>query len=269
MAVAQWGLGCYERFLDGDGEAWLAAALKAGDFLVETQEREGPVRGGWYEPNDYPHTFDIRGPWLSAMAQGQCASLLARLYRESGRAGFAEAARAGLRPGAVPTAELAGQPFPEEYPTEPPSFVLNGAVFALWGLHDASRMLGDDAAGTAFGVGVDTLARNIHRWDTGYWSRYDLYPHPVKNVASPWYHTLHVNQLRALNALAPRPELDHARIRFEEYARSPVKRSRALVRKVAFRLLVPKNPDVARKLPWTRQPWSSPTTRSRRRSASE
>ena len=83
MAVPQWGLGAYERYLAGDGEQWLAAAVAAGRYLVAEQAREGELGGAWFEPFDYPHTFDVRGPWISAMAQGQCASLLVRLHRET------------------------------------------------------------------------------------------------------------------------------------------------------------------------------------------
>ena len=118
-----------------------------------------------------------------------------------------------LSPLSVPSSEggacalLDGRPFPEEYPTQPPSFVLNGAIFALWGLRDVAVGLGHAEAGRAFEDGVDALAASIHRWDTGSWSLYDLFPHPVPNVASGAYHALHVAQLEAMVQLAPRPEL--------------------------------------------------------------
>ena len=32
---------------------------------------------------------------------------------------------------------------------------------------------------------TETLAAHVDRWDTRFWSRYDLYPHPIVNVASP------------------------------------------------------------------------------------
>lgn len=242
VAVAQYGLGCYERFLHGEGGSWLAAALQAGRHLVREQDEDG----GWREPRDTRHTFRIRGPWLSAMAQGQGASLLVRLHAETGEEQLAEAARAALGPLGVPAADggvlalLDGHPFPEEYPTEPPSFVLNGGVFALFGVYDVAAGLGDAAAERELGELVDGLAANIDRWDTGSWSRYDLYPHPVVNVASSRYHRLHVTQLAALGLIAPRPELERARERFERYAASPAKRVQAFARKALFRLVVRK-----------------------------
>jgi heparosan-N-sulfate-glucuronate 5-epimerase len=259
MAVAQYGLGCYERHLSREGDGWLDAAKAAGEYLLAEQTRDGGVRGGWAEPFDYPHTYDIRGPWLSAMAQGQSASLLVRLFRELGDERFAAAARLGLEPMRVSTraggvrAELAGGPFPEEYPTDPPAHVLNGAIFSLWGYHDVGSALDDEAAQHDFREGVDVLAGSIERWDAGYWSRYDLYPHVIANVASPAYHTLHVNQLRALEALAPHPDLRRVRLRFERYSESRTSRGRAFARKAAFRILIPRNRTTAQRLPWNRR----------------
>jgi heparosan-N-sulfate-glucuronate 5-epimerase len=262
MAVAQWGLGCFERYVSGEGDRWLDAAAAAGDQLVAEQQQEGTRFGGWAEPFDYPHTYDVRGPWLSAMAQAQCSSLLVRLFGELGREPFAEAARSGLEPMRVSTseggvrAELDGGPFPEEYPTNPPAHVLNGAIFALWGYYDVAEALDDDVARRDFTEGVDVLAAAIDRWDNGYWSRYDLYPHVMANVASSAYHTLHVNQLTALQRLAPRPSLENARVRFLRYADSPTCRARAYGAKAAFRLLIPRNRRLAQRLPWNLVPRS-------------
>jgi heparosan-N-sulfate-glucuronate 5-epimerase len=248
MAVAQWGLGSYERYLLGEGDEWLAGAIEAGDHLVAQQQRGGTRDGGWLEPNEHPHTFRTPVPWLSAMAQGQCASLLVRIYSATGVDRFAASALNALKPMALATpdggarATLDGRPFPEEYPTDPPSFVLNGAIFSFWGYYDVWRGLGDQGAGRAFLEGVSTLAENLHRWDMGFWSRYDLYRHPVVGVcvASNFYHALHINQLHAMALIHPSPEFERVRALFERYAESPWCRSRAFTQKVIFRLVVPK-----------------------------
>ena len=195
----------------------------------------------------YPHTYALDPPWVSAMAQGEGASLLVRLHAETGDERYAEAARRAPRPMGVPSSEggacalLDGRPFPEEYPTQPPSFVLNGAIFALWGLRDVAVGLGHAEAGRAFEDGVDALAASIHRWDTGSWSVYDLFPHPVPNVASGAYHALHVAQLEAMHELAPRAELAAAAGRFAAYAASPARQAGALARKALFRVAEPRS----------------------------
>lgn len=257
IALGQWGLAAFERHVAGERGNWLEAALGAGEHLVSAQLADGPRTGAWVEPENYPHTFRMRGPWLSAMAQGHCVSLLVRLHRETGRSEFADAALRALAPLDVPTADggamapLGGRPFPEEYPTTPASYVLNGAIYAIWGVYDAALGLEDEHAKEMFSGYVDTLVDNLARWDCGYWSLYDLYRHPgVSNVASSSYHALHINQLRALHQLAPRAELADMADRFEEYAARPTARLRALAHKVAFRLVVPRNSVIGDRLPW-------------------
>jgi hypothetical protein len=143
---------------------------------------------------------------------------------------------------------LDGGAWPEEDPTAPPSYVLNGGIFALWGLYDVGAGLGDADAARAFEEGAGLLAANLHRWDTGYWSRYDLFPHPVLNVASSFYHALHISQLEAMNVIAPRPEFADTARRFQGYAGSRVCRNRAFARKALFRLAVPRNEFMSKRM---------------------
>ena len=228
IAFAQYGLGAHERYVHGEGEEWLAAARGVGDKLCEGQAEDG----SWKQLFDLPHTYHLKAPWISAMAQGEAASLLTRLHRATGEDRYAEAAAKSLPP--MPMAPLPdGSPFPQEYPTDPPSHVLNGALFAIWGLHD-----GGDADGFEDAIGA--LTRNLHRWDTGRWSLYDLYPHPIENWASLAYHELHANQLSATAALRPHPELTMAADRFASYMQSPAHRARAFAHKAVFRVRVPR-----------------------------
>jgi peptidoglycan/xylan/chitin deacetylase (PgdA/CDA1 family) len=258
VATAQWALGAYERYLEGDGEEWLGCALDAGRYLVDDLEEGGTSDGAWLHWHEMPHTYRLRPPWISAMAQGEGASLLVRLYAETGEEGFADAARHALKPLSVPVrrggvrALLGGGPFFEEYPTDPPSFVLNGGIFAMWGCYDVGVGLDDAGAMQEFQDAVDVLARNINRWDTGYWSLYDLFPHPVfPNVASSAYHALHITQLRAMQRIAPRRELEDTVERFEGYAQDRGNPARAFAVKAAFRLVTPRNPSLAHRLPWS------------------
>lgn len=261
VVLAQWGLGAYERHLAGEGSAWLTAAVAAGRHLLANQE-EG---GGWPHLWDYVHTYPLAAPWLSAMAQGEGASLLVRLHLATGEDVFATAARRALQPlarsaarGGVRTETPSG-PFLEEYPTDPPSLVLNGAIFAIWGYYDAAVGLEDADAEESFQQCVDALAKALPRYDVGFWSRYDLFPHPVTNLASPFYHDLHINQLRALHRLIPRSEFKLAADRFAHYRESRLDRARAFFHKTFFRLLVPRNRVLAHRMPWrSRRPSMSP-----------
>ena len=254
VALAQFGLGAYERWVAGQGDEWLAAARGAGDHLLATQQSDG----SWIQEEPFKHTFPVRAPWRCGMAQGEAASLLVRLYLTTRESRFADSARAALAPLSVPTseggvlAELDGMPWPEEYPTDPPSYVLNGAIFAIWGWRDVGVGLDDSKALQAFNDGVDGLAANLHKFDTGWWSLYCLFPLPVKPVASSFYHALHISQLDAMNMLAPRPEFKVIRDRWAANAESAYSRRRAFLTKAAFRVAIPRNRLFARRMPWTR-----------------
>ncbi len=254
VATAQWGLGSFERYLANEGEEWLAAAIGAGDYMLDDQD----PGGGWIHGMPMAHSYLIHPPWISGMAQGEGASLLVRLYEQTGEERYADAALRALEALRKPVgaggarAMLGGGPFFEEYPTEPPSYVLNGGIFALWGCYDVATALDDARAAEDFAEGLDTLARNIERWDTGYWSLYDLFPHPgIRNVASSAYHSLHIMQLRAMQIIAPRPELRDAATRFEGYATSRLNTRRAFATKALFRVITPRNRVLAHRMPWS------------------
>jgi len=255
----QWALGSYERFLATGDESWLAGARGAGDWLCEEQQRGGRQDGGWIKDFPYKHTYRVAPPWVSGMAQGQGASLLVRLHLTTGDERYADAALRALNPMREPVAaggvgaELDGGFFPEEYPTDPPSHVLNGGIFGLWGCRDVALALSDPGASELDTQGTESLARSLPRYDTGRWSRYDLYPHPVVNVAHITYHRLHIVQLRAMAAITADPRFERTAARFEQYAASRARRADAFARKALFRVAVPRNQRLARALPWTRE----------------
>ncbi len=194
----------------------------------------------------------------SGLAQGEGASLLVRLHLETGEDRFADGALRALAPLSVAQDEggvrgdLGGHPWPEEYPTTPQSHVLNGAIFALWGFRDVAVGLSDADAGRAFETGLDVAGGESASVRHGHWSLYSLFPHPIRNRASSFYHALHVSQLTAMGQLAPRPELAPVRDRWQGYSDSALCRRRAFAHKAVFRLLVPRNRVLAHRLPWNR-----------------
>lgn len=258
VGLIQWALGCHERYLAGDGERWLDAARWVGEELLELQQSDGPQAGGWVNNWPYKHTYRISPPWLSGMAQGQGASLMVRLHRATGEERYAAAAVSALAPMKKPGSEggvaapLGPGRVPEEYPTQPASHVLNGCIFGLWGCYDVAAALADPDAASLAKDGIGALAGALSRYDTGWWSRYDLYPHPVTNMASPMYHRLHINQLRAMSMIDSDPRFAATADRFERYAASSLNAARAYSLKILFRLAVPRNRWLAHRLPWAR-----------------
>jgi hypothetical protein len=197
------------------------------------------------------HTYRLEPPWTSALAQGETVSLLLRAAGAFGEPAFADAAErasASLVDATSPlVATTADGPVLQEYPTDPPAHVLNGWIYALFGLYDLGIASADGVsasravAGESFRLGCEALARRLplyRVWPN--WSRYDLYPHPLAHVASPFYHRLHVELLASLAELAPDRRYDEAAAAWERGAQSTAGTAAAVARKVAFRLLRPR-----------------------------
>jgi hypothetical protein len=118
----------------------------------------------------------------------------------------------------------------------------------MWGVYDVGRALGEDSATALFKELGHSLEANIDRWDTGYWSRYCLFPgHRIEMLASSFYHGLHISQLTATERLFPSEVLTSTRIRWQGYAQKRVNRWRVIAKKGAFRITIPRNKSLA---PW-------------------
>jgi hypothetical protein len=125
----------------------------------------------------------------------------------------------------------------EEYLVNPPTHILNGFMWALWGVFDFWLARSDASAKQIFDRGVETLVRNLPRFDTGYWSLYEQSGTGLKMLASPFYHRLHIVQLRVMSMLTGDARLAAIADRWEGYAERRSNRTRALVEKSIFKLL--------------------------------
>lgn len=251
-SVAQLGIGAWQ--LAKSEPTWLKVTSAAAHWLAGQLDDSGQLVVPWA----MSHTYELEPPWISAMTQGEAVSLFLRAAPEddSPHELFSATARAViplLDPSPVITQTPEG-PVLQEYPTNPPAHVLNGWIFGLWGLYDLSTMgetefISADLArrtASAFEEGVSALATRLPRYDAWGWSRYDLFPHPIVHVASPFYHRLHIEQLLATNELAPDPRLQEMATRWERSSRSPVAQAAAVSRKVAFRMIRPRRRQVRR-----------------------
>ena len=124
----------------------------------------------------------------------------------------------------------------EEYVGSPPTHILNGFIWAAWGVHDYYLATGENTAKVLFQAAVKTLLKNLAAYDLGFWSLYEQSGTRMKMVASPFYHQLHVAQLRVMHALTGEQTFADVASRWESYGRSRVKRTWAVCYKSAFKL---------------------------------
>ena len=87
-----------------------------------------------------------------------------------------------------------------------------------------------------FNRAAETLRKNLDRYDMGFWSLYEQSGTRLPMVASPFYHQLHIAQLRLMYRLTGDEIFSQYAERWEAYARSRAKRTRALCYKGAFKL---------------------------------
>ncbi len=208
VTIAQYALGNYDLYLATGQAPYREKLLQCADWFVANLVRHCADIWGWQHTYDN-QIYNLKKPWLSALAQGQALSVLARAYRETTAPVYLESGRKALRAFLVPVedgglvAKTAGGEFYEEYPSLQPSLVLNGFIFALWGLRDYYLVSSDSEAEERYRTGLQTLRLQLSQYHVYplSWSRYDLYPFAVTNISSIFYHKLHIQQFLAMGVL--------------------------------------------------------------------
>src|SRR5947209_4541654 len=243
IAIAQYGLGNYNLYARTGEPERKARFLRAADWLRATAE---PNPGGlwvWMHKFDWEYRDTLRAPWFSGLAQGQGISLLVRAYNETGTADYLECAQQAfaaflvdVQDGGVACRDEANNLWFEEYIVSPPTHILNGFIWAIWGIYDYSLATNESAAQDLFTRGVRTLLHNLERYDLGFWSLYEQSGTRLPMIASRFYHRLHIVQLHVLYRLTRESKFLEFAERWSAYTHSRAKRTRALCYKAAFKL---------------------------------
>lgn len=243
IAIAQYGLGNFNLYLKSSEARRRERSLKAADWLGANLEKNPGGFWVWNHHFDFEYRTPLRAPWYSGLAQGQGISLLVRAHAETGNVAYLHAAMRGFEcmtadvaKGGVIFTDTKGHRWIEEYIVSPPTHILNGFMWAAWGVYDLALATGDERARKLWQDSLTTLKANLHRYDTGYWSLYEQSGTRMKMMASPFYHRLHIVQLRVMAKLSGDSFFTEFADRWERYQQSRVKRSRALVYKSVFKL---------------------------------
>jgi hypothetical protein len=243
IAIAQWGLGNYNLHRQAGNPSRREKFLKAADWLCHRLEPNPHGFAVWNHNFDWEYRTTLKLPWYSALAQGQGISVLVRAYAETRSATYLDAATRAFRSflastdqGGVSFTDNHGDLWFEEYIVSPPTHILNGFIWAAWGIHDYVLATGDAAAHNLFTRAVATLRNNLGRYDLGFWSLYEESGTRLPMLASPFYHRLHIVQLGVMHRLTSDKVFADWADRWEGYAKSRSRRTRALCYKCAFKL---------------------------------
>jgi hypothetical protein len=243
IAIAQWGLGNGNLFRQAGDPVHKSKFIAASDWLLLNLEQNSFGVWVWHHNFDWDYRTRLQAPWYSGLAQGQGISLLLRAHAITGNHAYLEGAHRAfdsfqvpVSQGGVTSVDSSGDTWFEEYIVDPPTHILNGFIWASWGILDYYAATRDSAACDLFQCAVRTLTRNLKRYDLGFWSLYELSGTRLPMVASPFYHALHIVQLRIMYALTGEDVFLRVADRWENYGRSAIKRTRAFCYKSVFKL---------------------------------
>ena len=244
IAVAQYGLGNYNLYLETQATEPKNRFLRVAEWLAESLSENAHGVPVWMHHFDWPYRETLAAPWYSGLAQGQGVSVLVRAHQETGENRYLVAAEKAMgsfqRPtqdGGVIHTDDSGDIWIEEYIVNPPTHILNGFIWGLWGVRDFALATGDQSASELWDRSIHTLETNLHRFDTGYWSLYELAGKGLPMVASTFYHRLHIVQLDIMARMTGRDAFAQMRDRWGSYEQKRWKKLRARTEKVAFKLL--------------------------------
>lgn len=234
-----YALGNFELYKSNHDDEKLIKCKRAGDWLVGNQTADGT----WLSPFKMPK-FNINPPSRSAMTQGLAMSFLLRAYDEIRIEEYLESAVSALEvfkraidEGGV-TSYTDGCSFYEEYPGQPVRHVLNGFIYALWGLYDMARFLDNNEAKNLFTAGLETLVKWLPEYDIGYWSLYHIDDSKQRhNPATVHYHKLHISQLEILHLITGKEIFKEYRDKWELYSQNRLNAVRTLPAKIAWDIL--------------------------------
>ena len=196
--IAQKALGHWDMWIISKRPAEKELFLKLCDWLVENQD----MRGGWSLWSQLG--LDFPSPY-SSMSQGEAISALVRAWSITQERNYLEATNRALgillhdileggTRRRVPEGSIL-----EEVPSSMPSGVLNGWIFALFGVYDYLLAQKNLQAKALLEETIGALVVYLPQYNAGYWSYYDL----TGTLASPFYHRLHIAQLKALELAFP------------------------------------------------------------------
>lgn len=203
VAIFQYGLGLYDLYLKTNAEKYLKKFLICANWALDNIDEKGRWNNFFF--------YTPRTPY-GAMAQGEGVSVLLRAYKETGDDKYLNTAKKAIDFMILPLEEGGTTKYENdsaylmEYTFK--GMVLNGAIFAWWGLYDFVTTIKDKGEyKDILNKTLDSLVKILPQFKCRYWSMYSL----DGLIASPFYHNLHVAQMEAMY------ELTHITI-FNEYA---------------------------------------------------
>lgn len=241
VVIAQYALGLISLLAKDnfDNKELEQKFINVANWFVKNKEQtKNGV--GWFIKTPYLH-YGLSVPWISAMAQGEAISVLSRAAKITKDDLYEQIAIDALVPFEYNVLDgglvnyFNSIPVYEEVPTVSKTMaVLNGFIFALFGLYDLYLLNKNSKANLLFNNGAESLVKLLPYFDFNHWTNYFLYEYPKKYYSSYTYHILVTEQLKALYILTGESLFNDYANKWDEYSKSFIKKNFALFQKLLF-----------------------------------
>jgi heparosan-N-sulfate-glucuronate 5-epimerase len=139
--------------------------------------------------------FNEEPNWVSGMYQGQILSCFARAYYLSKEEKYLDFCEKVWKSFDLKLGEKYGFKYEDKYglwyeeaPKLPATHILNGFIFAMWGIYDYNSVLSKPDLSETWDRCIQTVLNTLGQYDMGYWSSYDL----SGTITSYYYQKVHV-----------------------------------------------------------------------------
>ena len=214
ITIGQMGLSVFQTYLNTNSKEDLSRFLKFADWFTKYATIDDKLGARWMTDIPLP-AYQNSGPWQSAFTQSRAISILLRAYQQNQDPEHEKLAKLALKPFQVPvkdggvSSEAPWGICYEEYTSSVPTLVLNGHIFALFGLFDFQRVFpNDEECNLLVKDGLASLKKSLPYYDMGYWTRYNYCEaefYPDIDPATISYHRLHIMLLKVMTRLDPDP----------------------------------------------------------------
>ncbi|MEN9441386.1 MAG: hypothetical protein RLZ33_1463 [Bacteroidota bacterium] len=202
--IAQYGFIIHDFWLKNRRPDYLDVMKACLSILTTLEIKE--EKGIFFRETHESDRYNLPKNWVSAMAQGECLSFYLRMFQILQDDSILQKCHLIFNTMMVPVSENGvkttdenGYNWLEEYPSTPSSYVLNGFIYAVFGIQDYFRITKSEIAKTELNHYFKTLEDNIEKFDAGFWSYYDL---QYKELVKFYYQkNVHAPQMEALYKL--------------------------------------------------------------------
>lgn len=208
IRIAQYALSQFGSWYAGGDEAARREFEIHASWLRDNQRTEDGIPGLYVFDFPWPK-YGAPAGWRSAMAQGEAISVLLRADAIMPGHGYATAAERASIPfrHAIDTGGVVWRErdatFLEEIANVHAPHVLNGCIFALWGIWELYESANETWLSALIEETLQTLRRWLDRFDNGWWSLYSLMRsgNGHDHIATLKYHAFHIAQMHVLSRM--------------------------------------------------------------------